>query len=122
MVGVVHGSFKNTKGAYIATGYAAIADFLASAGISTAAAAATSAVIPNVPGAFHILFTCGNVSFSPAQEQVRNAIDAHILARIESLFPGATFTQIDGMPSDGQDATTLCMENGAIGLLIVGEG
>lgn len=72
----------------VATGYKAIAEFLAGAGIQTAASYATAAILRNAPNAFRIAI----MAHSPASEraqvvQIRAKVIARVLPRIEALLP-----------------------------------
>jgi S1-C subfamily serine protease len=122
VVGVVRGELKNANGAYIATGYKAISDFLSANGISTGAETENSAVLSNAPGAYRLILTHGGVNDNEEQASTRAMIESHIFPKIDSLLPGAITVQDESVAISETELRSACSQNNTIGVLAVGEG
>ena len=122
VVGVVLGVFKNTQGAYVGAGYKSINDFLASSGVKTPESYETSAVLTNVPGAYHILLVHHTAAEDATTSSLRANIDSRVLSKVLALFPGAQIIRLDDSPSDMQTARAACEQHPAVGLIYIDEG
>jgi len=118
VIGVVRGMLKNASGAYIATGYNAIHAFLKASGIGTAEDYATSATLPNVPGAYHLIYAQIPNTMNDQQIAIQNQIDYAVQTKLASLFTSSITTdKVTGF--DTESIRQLCQKDNAIGVVDV---
>jgi S1-C subfamily serine protease len=120
VIGVVRGTLKNAKGANFGPGFKAVENFLASANVHTAADYATSATLPNVPGAYHILAVGGNSNANDEQAAMLKQLDSDLVGKVaQQLGARVTITDID--LSDSNVVSEACKDQNAIGTMWIGD-
>jgi|SRR5271165_1408494 len=122
VIGVVKGALKNANGAYEAIGIPEITSFLASAGVTTNASYLTSATLPNVPGAYHIVVLNGDLNPNPEQATMLQTLTNDLAGKVAQQLGVRTtiIPQID--ISDVNAVSSACRDQNAIGVLGMSDG
>jgi S1-C subfamily serine protease len=120
VIGVVSFSVKGANGAYEATGIPAIQSFLHSANVGVATDYSTSATLPNVPGAFHLLFFDADQASNAAVEPILDQFDADLVQKLGPLLPGARITKVTLSDTEPTTLAQSCVDNPAVGVIVTG--
>jgi CHAT domain-containing protein/tetratricopeptide (TPR) repeat protein len=79
---------------------------------------ANAAPIPNVPGAYHLLFVdSARLQMAAGSASILDQFDAHLIQKLSMLFPGARITPTTLANDQPPAIAQACAENQAIGLV-----